>query len=124
MDSQEEQAGIPASQGNTASAHGGETSTSERTVVPEMVETRTETLPVPASSGRRRPPPPPPPSGGDGGGGDEEDGMLRMSFLEHLEELRSRLIRMVMGIGVAFVVSLFYSDALWRVVVQPATAAL
>src|SRR5690242_17486425 len=37
----------------------------------------------------------PPPSGGDGDGGDgdggdggeEEDGMLRMSFLEHLEEL-------------------------------------
>jgi len=50
--------------------------------------------------------------------------MLRMSFLEHLEELRSRLIRMVMGIGVAFVVSLFFSDPLWRFVAKPATTAL
>lgn len=82
-----------------------------------------ETLPVPASGGGRRPPPPPPPSDGDSSG-DEEEGMLRMSFLEHLEELRSRLIRMVMGIGVAFVVSLTFSDRLWTFVVQPAAQAL
>ena len=50
--------------------------------------------------------------------------MLRMSFLEHLEELRSRLIKMVMGIGVAFVASLFFSDPLWRFVAKPATQAL
>src|SRR5689334_9816478 len=69
------------------------------------------------------PPPPPPPvkSGGGGGappppkppdddGDEEEDGMLRMSFLEHLEELRSRLIRMLMGVGVAFVTSLWFCN--------------
>jgi sec-independent protein translocase protein TatC len=50
--------------------------------------------------------------------------MLRMSFLEHLEELRSRLIRMVMGIGVAFVVSLTFTDRLWTFVAQPAAQAL
>ncbi|MBZ5578591.1 MAG: twin-arginine translocase subunit TatC [Acidobacteriia bacterium] len=50
--------------------------------------------------------------------------MLRMSFLEHLEELRSRLIKMVMGIGVAFVISLTFSDRLWTFVVQPAAQAL
>lgn len=50
--------------------------------------------------------------------------MLRMSFLEHLEELRSRLIRMVMGIGVAFVLSLTFTDQLWNFVRQPATQAL
>jgi len=50
--------------------------------------------------------------------------MLRMSFLEHLEELRSRLIRMVMGIGVAFVLSLTFCDRLWTFVVQPAAQAL
>ena len=123
MDSPEEQAGTPAPQGNSASTHGGEHSTTERTVVPDMVETPTETLPVPAASGGRKRPPPPPPSGGDGGG-DEEDGMLRMSFLEHLEELRSRLIRMVMGIGVAFVLSLTFTDRLWTFVCQPAVQAL
>ena len=82
-----------------------------------------ETVPVPTSGGGRKPPPPPPPSGGDGGG-DEEDGMLRMSFLEHLEELRSRLIKMVVGIGVAFVLCLTFTTQLWAFVVQPATQAL
>lgn len=47
-----------------------------------------------------------------------------MSFLEHLEELRSRLIRMVMGIGVAFVLSLTFTDRLWEFVRQPAAQAL
>lgn len=89
-----------------------------------MVEPRVETLPVPAATGGRRRPPPPPPGGGGGGGDDEEDGMLRMSFLEHLEELRSRLIRMVMGIGVAFVVSLTFTDQLWKFVSSPARQAL
>ena len=50
--------------------------------------------------------------------------MLRMSFLEHLEELRSRLIRMVMGIGVAFVLALTFTDRLWDFVRQPAAQAL
>ncbi|HTP33881.1 MAG TPA: twin-arginine translocase subunit TatC [Candidatus Acidoferrales bacterium] len=74
----------------------------------------------PGGGGRK--PPPPPPSGGDGG--DEEDGMLRMSFLEHLEELRSRIIRALVGVGVAFVVSLIYTDSLWKFVCQPAATAL
>src|ERR1035437_6004408 len=74
---------------------------------------------------------PPPPSGGDGGdggdggGGDEDDdGMLRMSFLQHLEELRNRIIRSLIGVGVAFALSLTYSNALWDFVCQPAVAAL
>src|ERR1019366_5639926 len=51
------------------------------------------------------PPPAPPPSGGDGDDEDDE-GMLRMSFLGHLEELRTRIIRALMGVAVAFVLSL------------------
>src|ERR1019366_7401584 len=58
------------------------------------------------------------------GEGDEEDGMLRMSFLGHLEELRSRLIKCLIGIGVALVGSLCFSDPLWEFVRQPARAAL
>src|SRR5260370_14686519 len=70
--------------------------------------------------------PPPPPSGGNGGGGDDEDGdgMLRMSFLGHLEELRSRIIRSLMGVAVAFMVSLIYTNALWDFVFQPPVSAL
>lgn len=55
---------------------------------------------------------------------EEDDGMLRMSFLEHLEELRARLIRMVLGLGVAFVASLYFSEDLWAIIRQPAKAAL
>jgi sec-independent protein translocase protein TatC len=55
---------------------------------------------------------------------EEDDGMLRMSFLEHLEELRSRIIRILIGVGVALGVSLTFCDPLWRVVVKPAKAAL
>ncbi len=88
---------------------------------------------VPAASGvldklRRRlggaqvPPAPPPPPGSDGD--EEEDGMLRMSFMEHLEELRSRLLKMIFGVIVAAVVSLSFSQPLWTVVCQPAVQAL
>ena len=50
--------------------------------------------------------------------------MLRMSFLEHLEELRARIIRALMGIGVAFVLSLTFTNELWSFVCQPAVTAL
>jgi sec-independent protein translocase protein TatC len=76
----------------------------------------------PRSGGGGKTPPPPPPSGGDSG--DEEDGMLRMSFLEHLQELRSRIIRALWGVAVAFVLSLTFSNELWNFVSQPAVQAL
>ena len=50
--------------------------------------------------------------------------MLRMSFLEHLEELRSRILRALAGVGVAFVLSLTFCNELWKIVSQPAVAAL
>jgi len=68
------------------------------------------------------PSPPPPPGGGDE---DEDDeGMVRMSFMGHLEELRTRLLRMVFGVIVAAVGSLSFSSRLWDFVRQPADAAL
>jgi sec-independent protein translocase protein TatC len=64
--------------------------------------------------------------GGDGGdgGGDEDDGMLRMSFLDHLEELRSRIIKALAGIGVAFALSLYFAPVMWRAISAPAMSAL
>jgi sec-independent protein translocase protein TatC len=47
-----------------------------------------------------------------------------MSFLEHLEELRSRIISALIGIAVAFFGSLFFSNELWNVVRLPAAQAL
>lgn len=54
----------------------------------------------------------------------EEEGMLRMSFMEHLDELRKRLIRVVAGLGIAFAVAIVYAERLWQIVSEPATKAL
>jgi sec-independent protein translocase protein TatC len=76
-------------------------------------------------------PPPPPVVPSSSKGSDDEDdgdsddeGMLRMSFLEHLEELRRRLIFAVGGLGAAFVVCLSFTERLWLIVQEPAAAAL
>src|SRR5690242_10601244 len=80
---------------------------------------------VPATKSVAPPPPPKPPAGSTDDDDDgEEGGMLRMSFLEHLEELRSRLLRALMGLGVVFVLCLTFSDRLWLFVQEPAHAAL
>jgi sec-independent protein translocase protein TatC len=50
--------------------------------------------------------------------------MLRMSFLEHLEELRSRIMKALLGIGVAFLLSLIFANELWLAVSAPAVDAL
>jgi sec-independent protein translocase protein TatC len=53
-----------------------------------------------------------------------EEELLRMSFVEHLTELRARLIRALFGLGAAFAISLTFTDPLWRFVQRPATQAL
>ena len=96
--------------------HAGETLSSEAVT--------TAVAPVPPS------PPPPPPSVRKPV--DEEDdepevddeGMLRMSFLGHLEELRSRLIYALAGVGAAFVFCLYFTESLWNIVQEPAAATL
>lgn len=50
--------------------------------------------------------------------------MLRMSFMEHLEELRSRILKALGGLVVAFFVSMFFTKDLWRIVSEPAVSAL
>ncbi len=79
-----------------------------------------------ASPGRKPPPPPPPPDSSDDeeDGDGEDSGMLRMSFMEHLEELRTRLLRSLLGLAVAFFFSMFFSKELWRIVEEPAVSAL
>ena len=50
--------------------------------------------------------------------------MLRMSFMEHLEELRSRLIKAIAGLVVAFILCIGFCKDLWSVVAAPAVIAL
>jgi sec-independent protein translocase protein TatC len=55
---------------------------------------------------------------------DEEEGMARMSFLDHLEELRHRLLMIVYGLAGAFCFALIFRNQMWDIVEGPATAAL
>ena len=75
---------------------------------------------VAAGGAPPKPPPPPEPPEDE----EEEDGMKQMSFLEHLEELRKRILLAIGGVGVAFFLSLIFSDELWAFVFAPAGAAL
>jgi sec-independent protein translocase protein TatC len=65
-----------------------------------------------------------PPRAGLEDDGEEGDGMLRMSFLEHLEELRTRIIRALYGFGVAFLICMIFCYQLWDFVRAPAVDAL
>ncbi len=56
--------------------------------------------------------------------GSPQEEMLRMSFMEHLAELRSRLLKALAGVGVAFVFSILFTNQLWHLVSQPVDAAL
>ena len=70
------------------------------------------------------PPKPPVPPAKDDDEDPDEEGMKRMSFLEHLEELRSRLIRAILGFIAAFVACLCVAPQIWRFVSEPAIVAL
>ena len=102
----------PYTYGETGSSAGSPAAASSTEIVPATSRT--------GGSGGSTPPPPPT----DSDGGDEEDGMLRMSFLEHLEELRSRILRALAGVGIAFVLSLWFCSELWVIVSAPAVGAL
>lgn len=79
---------------------------------------------TPAAAAAAPPPAPPPADTSAGEEDDEEEGMLRMSFLEHLEELRSRIIKALAGLGVAFIGSIVFAPAIWRTISEPAVQAL
>ncbi|HCC55681.1 MAG TPA: twin-arginine translocase subunit TatC [Solibacterales bacterium] len=50
--------------------------------------------------------------------------MVRMSFLGHLEELRRRIIYILVGFGVCFLACLVYCKELWNIISEPAVGAL
>ncbi len=94
---------------------------------PAQPEVRTPVPPpAPAASSNsvQKPPAPPPPKSTDDEEDSDDEGMLRMSFLEHLEELRTRIIRILMGVVVAFFLCIIFANDLWRIVSAPATVAL
>ena len=62
----------------------------------------------------------------DGGENTERESLLggQMSFLEHLDELRRRLIRSIVFVFVAFMVCWFLSDRIYNFLAHPVRAAL
>jgi sec-independent protein translocase protein TatC len=108
----EKQGGVPPSGGDLPPYP--DIPAADATPTTALVETRAAQPPA-------LPPPPAPPAEPD----DEEDGgMLRMSFMEHLEELRSRIIKALYGLVVAFVLALVYAGQLWDIISDPAVEAL
>ena len=89
-----------------------------------QVPAEEKSIAVTQAAGPPSPPPPPPPPPEEPEEDEEEGGMLRMSFMEHLEELRSRIIKALYGLLVAFVFSLLYAGKLWDIISDPAIEAL
>src|ERR1700685_701580 len=114
---EDDKQGVPPPDGEGAPEAGRPVSDAEVVHTP-TVEVMTESGLI------RRPPglPPPPPAVSPQD--EEEDSMLRMSFMEHLEELRSRIIKALYGLAFAFVFALVFAGKLWDIISEPAIDAL
>jgi sec-independent protein translocase protein TatC len=62
--------------------------------------------------------------GGDDGGDDEEEEMVKMSFLDHLEELRRRIINMLLAVACGFGVCFWFSQAIYHELAKPILVSL
>jgi len=69
-------------------------------------------------------PPRPPGGDDDGGSDDDEPGMHKMSFLDHLEELRHRLFYSLISIVVGFLVCWTFADEIYAGLSFPLTSIL
>lgn len=79
-----------------------------------------------ASEAESPPPPKPPADSGDSDDPDdpdEEEGMLRMSFMDHLGELRTRILRSLGGLLVVYILCLAFAKDLLQFVLIPFYAA-
>jgi sec-independent protein translocase protein TatC len=110
--------GVPPPEGEGSPESGPPPSNAEVVSTPH-VEVVSETSLI-----RRPPPPPPPAPPATDPEDEEEESMLRMSFMEHLEELRNRIIRALYGLGIAFVLALAFAGKLWDIISDPAVDAL
>ena len=53
-----------------------------------------------------------------------QDDLPSMPLIGHLTELRTRLVRALAGVAVAYAISLTFTDPLWKFVCRPAAQAL
>lgn len=71
--------------------------------------------PAPGQIGPVSPPPPGRPGDDDGG----EDDAGRMSFLDHLDELRRRLVAAAISLAVGTIVAVFFIDRIFDFIMRP-----
>lgn len=69
-------------------------------------------------------PPASPPEGGDDHEDEEEEGMSKMSFLDHLEELRNRIIYSLIAVAVAFFICFSFAQKIFEYMSEPLAGAL
>ncbi len=88
-------------------------------------EEEEKSVSVPEPEVAAAPPPKPPATSDDDEDEDdgEEDGMARMSFMDHLGELRTRLLRALGGLFVVYLLCLAFAQDLLRLVLLPFYAA-
>ena len=55
---------------------------------------------------------------------EEENGTAKMSFLEHLDELRRRLVRVATYVGIGFAGSFYFSKEIYHFISRPLLAVL
>ncbi len=126
---------VPRSSDESANVE-SENHESQSTVTPDTPESATPETPAPTpvltptsvevsggGGGNNRPP-------GFGGGGDDEGGggddeeMVKMSFLDHLVELRQRIIRCLIAIAVGFFACFSFAKKIFLFLAAPVYKAL
>lgn len=93
----------------------------------QVVEQANQSVPASAAPPSEPPPPPSAPNKAEEQHPEEEeadDGMLRMSFMEHLEELRARILNTIYGIAVAFMACIYFTPRIWELIRQPYVKAM
>jgi len=125
MDFEERQEGENAPSEDNSSLNQGDSASeaSSSEAAPAQAAAPPVTVPVPAA-GAASAAASLPPGNDEAEEEDEEEGMVRMSFLEHLEELRMRIFLALAGIGVSFAFCLVFANQIWKFISAPAIEAL
>ena len=62
--------------------------------------------------------------GADGYRDDDDDGEAKMSFLEHLDELRKRIVYAIISIGIGFLIPFAFIQQIFDFIMKPLQAGL
>ena len=102
---------------------GAPTPTDDQAIAPRTPAPLAPAPPAPLTPAPAEPPPPPPPP--DEPDTEDDDGTGgKMSFLDHLDELRRRLIRAFIALGVGLLICLGFIDPIFDFIMEPLAEVL